>query len=260
MTDVHSEWPEAVEIINARGRFPVVLLCPHASNYIPAEYDGLGLASSQLQRHIAWDIGADGVTRRLSALLDAPAFIGTYSRLLIDLNRPLRSASSMVRRSEMTDIPGNASIPQGERERRIARIFEPYHEALAAHLDERAAARRNVVIVGIHSFTPIYHGKPRQWHAGVLFQRATRFAQATLERLRSNDTELSVGANVPYAITAEEDCGVLVYGDNIGNPALVIEIRQDLVVRPADQAAWAERLAVTLAVDVALEGPAHASS
>src|SRR5262245_12393517 len=89
-------WPEPVETLHIDGRSPIVLLCEHASSYIPPEYDGLGLGAADLERHIAWDIGAAEVTRHLSAMLDAAAFLGTYSRLMIDLNRPPGVRSSIV--------------------------------------------------------------------------------------------------------------------------------------------------------------------
>ncbi|HEY1146162.1 MAG TPA: N-formylglutamate amidohydrolase, partial [Allosphingosinicella sp.] len=119
------EWPAPVERINEEGDCPIILVCEHASNHIPAEYDGLGLAPSDLTRHIAWDIGAAAVARRLSALLGAPAFLGAYSRLLIDLNRPLDSATSIPVRSEATVIAGNHDLSPAERRRRQTMIFAP---------------------------------------------------------------------------------------------------------------------------------------
>ena len=98
----------AVEILNESGSSPVVILCEHASNFIPPEHAGLGLSPEELERHIAWDIGAAGVTRALSQLIDAPAFLGQYSRLLIDLNRPLTSPTSIVYSSEGGGIKDNA--------------------------------------------------------------------------------------------------------------------------------------------------------
>jgi predicted N-formylglutamate amidohydrolase len=246
------DWPASVEIVNAVGRSPVVLLCPHASNHIPSSYGNLGLPPSELERHIAWDIGAANVTRRLAALLDAAAFLGTYSRLLIDLNRPLDSDSSIVARSESTDIPANIGIRAEERALRTERVFQPYHESIAAHLAARRAADRPSVIVAIHSFTPTYQGVTRVWHAGVLFVSSTTFAHASMERLRASDASLNVEANVPYTVTPDTDYGVLVYGDDIGNSALEVEIRQDLIAHPEGQERWAHRLAQTLAVDVAL--------
>jgi predicted N-formylglutamate amidohydrolase len=238
--------PPPVEILAAAGHSPIVLLCEHASNYIPPEYDGLGLSAADLQRHIAWDIGAAEVTRHLSRMLDATAFLGTYSRLVIDLNRPLGVRSSIVTRSEATDIPGNASISAEERERRERLIFTPYHMAIEAHLKERSAIARKTVMVAIHSFTPVYLGNVRPWHAGILFEKGASLAEATMERLRAGDSALNVGGNVPYSVSIDEDYGLLVHGDNIGNPAMLIEIRQDLIATPDAAASWAKRLAPIL--------------
>ena len=157
---VADQWPDPVEVHAAKGRSPIVLLCEHASNYIPPEYGALGVPASELQRHIAWDIGAAQVTRHLSRLLDATAFLGTYSRLVIDLNRPLGVRSSIVARSESTDIPGNVSLSAEERARREQLIFKPHHAAIEAHLAERVAAGRKT------------HGRNPQLHTGVHGKRA----------------------------------------------------------------------------------------
>jgi predicted N-formylglutamate amidohydrolase len=243
----------AVEIINESGSSPVVLLCEHASNFIPPEYEGLGLDPAELGRHIAWDIGAAGVTRKLSHLIDAPAFLGQFSRLLIDLNRPLTSPTSIVNRSESTDIPGNASIDPAERGRRAALYFEPFHRAVERLLERRERAGRPTLIVAVHSFTPTFHGESRPWHAGIIFDKGAAFAEATLDRLRAHEVALNVGANVPYSVSPEDYYGLLEYGDHVGNPAILVEIRQDLLLRPEQQDEWAHRLAASLAVDIALE-------
>ncbi len=238
------DWPAPVEIFNAGGASAFLLLCEHAANHIPAEYDGLGLSKYDLSRHIAWDIGAAEVARRLSALIDAPAYVASYSRLLIDLNRPLAAASSIVTRSEDTDIPGNAHLDDAERARRAVRIFRPFHDAVTAHLDRCKTEGRTVRLVAVHSFTPVYRGIARPWHAGVLFDRAEAFGRAVIAGLRAPG--VIVDANVPYVSSRDEDYAVPVHGDDRGIPAILVEIRQDLIADSAGQAEWADRLAAAL--------------
>jgi predicted N-formylglutamate amidohydrolase len=236
---------EAVEVVNETGGSEIVLLCEHASNHIPREYCALGLDASQTRCHIAWDIGAAGLTRLLSRRLDAPAFLGTYSRLLMDLNRPLGSSGSIPVRSEDTDIPGNAGIDAVERERRARTIFTPYHDRVAAHLDRRTRLGRPTRILTIHSFTPVFLGVPRPWHAGVLHGEASGFALLILRGLRA-DPGLHAEANVPYAVSRDDDYAIPVHGDDRGIPAALIEIRQDLLGTEAAQEAWSVRLAMIL--------------
>jgi predicted N-formylglutamate amidohydrolase len=240
-----ADWPAAVEVCNEDGRSDVVLLCEHASNHIPADYRGLGLDQRHLARHIAWDIGAAEVARRLSARLDAPAFLGAYSRLLIDLNRPLTSGGSIPVRSEDTDIPGNAAIDDAERTRRAKLMFAPFHERVVAHLDRRKAEGRPTRIATIHSFTPVFLGTARPWHAGILYGEARGFGEAILAALQ-RERDLNVGANVPYVITREDDYAVPVHGDGRGLPAALIEMRQDLIASATGIEAWAGRLADAL--------------
>ncbi|MER8768963.1 N-formylglutamate amidohydrolase [Mesorhizobium sp. M0092] len=238
-------WLPAVEAINETGRSDIVLICEHASNHIPAEYAGLGLDSRHLQRHIAWDIGAAEVTRLLSKLLDAPAFLSSYSRLLIDLNRPLGSSGSIPVLSEDTEIPGNVGLDPEERSRRAEIMFAPFHDRVAAHLDERAKQGRATRIATIHSFTPVYLGVGRPWHAGVLYDRAIDFGQAMLAGLGAG-IGLNVAANEPYVISREGDYAIPVHGDDRGIPAVLVEIRQDLLAGRSGIEEWAHRLAAAL--------------
>lgn len=241
------DWPEAVEILNAAGCSPFVLTCEHASRHIPSEYQGLGLTEAEISRHIAWDIGAAEVTRRLSALLDAPAFLSGYSRLLIDLNRPIGAASSMPLRSENTDIPGNRDLKTDERARRADRMFHPFHGALATHLDERAREGRAALIIAIHSFTPVFKGAERPWHAGVLFSHSRDWGETLVQKLGQDG--LTVAANQPYVIDRAEDFTIPIHGEDRSLPALLIEIRQDLISDDTGVEAWAARLAGALEFD-----------
>jgi predicted N-formylglutamate amidohydrolase len=239
-----TDWPPAVEALNVDGASELVLLCEHASNHIPETYQRLGLPASELTRHIAWDPGAADVTRRLSALLDAPAYLGAYSRLLIDLNRPLASPGSIVTRSEATDIPGNFNLSAEDRMRRADTIFRPFHDRISAVLDRRQKDGRPVRLVSIHSFTPVYLGETRAWQAGVLFGEATGFGLSLVEKLRR--LGVTAGANVPYESSRDEDYAVPVHGDDRGIPAVLIEIRNDLIAGPDAVTAWADKIFMVL--------------
>ncbi len=235
----------AVTVLNETGASPYVLLCEHASNYIPGEYANLGLPAAELTRHIAWDIGAADVARLLSAALDAPLFLSGYSRLLIDCNRPLHAATSITPRSEATDIPGNRDLDLAQRADRAERYYAPFQRAVTACLDARAAESRRTIVIGVHSFTPIFLGVARPWQVGVLYADAVALGRG-LVALLARDTTLTVGDNQPYQISTDTDHTVPVYGDGRGLPAALIELRQDLIGTPEGVAAWAERLAPAL--------------
>ncbi len=239
----------AVTIVNDDGASPYVLLCEHASNYIPAQYSGLGLHGPDLLRHIAWDIGAAELSRLLSRRLDAPLFLSGYSRLLIDCNRPLLTPTSIPTRSEDTEIPGNQGLAAEERRRRAAAYFTPFHDRVAAVLDRRARSGTPTIVVGVHSFTPVFRGVSRPWQCGVLYAGAAAFGQALIARLAA-DPGLNVGDNEPYQIAAAEDYTVPVHGDQRGTMAALIEIRQDLIGTADGVDEWAQRLTPALA-DVA---------
>ena len=235
----------AVTAVNEAGSSPYVLLCEHASNVIPGAYGGLGLPPSELVRHIAWDIGAAELATALSAHLDAPLFLAGYSRLLIDCNRPPGAPTSIPLVSEATRVPGNQGVDDAERARRADSFFWPFQRRVSAHLDARRDAGRPAVVVGIHSFTPVFHGQRRPWHGGVLFRRATAFAEALLAELR--EPGLHIGANEPYSISDETDYTVPAHGEQRGLRAVLIETRQDLISDDAGVAAWSDRIGRALA-------------
>ncbi|HKS88058.1 MAG TPA: N-formylglutamate amidohydrolase, partial [Stellaceae bacterium] len=234
--------PSPVRVLRPDGASQFLLTADHAGRAIPRRLGDLGLPASELARHIAWDIGIAAVTELLSAALDAPAVLQTYSRLVIDCNRQPEWDSSIPTVSELTAIPGNAAIAPGQREARRREIFEPYHEQIAALLDVRAAAERRTVLVAMHSFTPVFKGEPRGVEVGVLYNRDARLAVIMLDLLR-REGDLQVGDNQPYAITATSDYTVPVHGEGRGLAHVEIEIRQDLIANEAGQAAWAARLA-----------------
>lgn len=244
--------PPPVRVLNADGSSPYVLLCEHASRFIPDDEKGLGLPEADLSRHIAWDIGAAQVAEALSRRLDAPLVLAGYSRLLIDLNRPVGSATSIPDVSETTVIPGNLNLSAAERARRVALYFEPYQAAVRQLLDQRIAARKPTTIVGVHSFTPVFKGVARPWHAGILYRKAQRFGLALAEALGGADQ--AIAENEPYQIEDDSDYTVPVHGEARGLDAVLVEIRQDLIADEAGCAVWASRLAQALAA-IAGTGP-----
>jgi predicted N-formylglutamate amidohydrolase len=127
----------APRIVRPRGSSRFVFFCDHASNHIPAELHDLGLPPSELARHIAWDIGAAGVTEALSEIFDAPAILSKASRLVIDCNRRLNASDLIPEVSDGTVIPGNLHLSDAAKATRIERWFHPYHNAVESILVER---------------------------------------------------------------------------------------------------------------------------
>ena len=198
---------------------------------------------SELQRHIAWDIGAAGVARRLAQELQSPLFLQRYSRLVIDCNRPLSAPDSIPTKSGGIAIPGNQQVSRLDAAERARTIFHPYHERIAALLEQR----ERYVVVSVHSFTPELYGVKRPFHAGVLYDRDTRLAAPLLELLRQ-EPDLVIGDNEPYKASRATDYAIIEYGEDRGAPYVELEVRQDLIADDAGQQLWAERLARLLRI------------
>ena len=223
----------------------LLLLCDHASNRVPDEYAGLGLPASEFVRHIAYDPGAALVTRHLARRLSAPAVLSNFSRLLIDANRGDDDPTLIMRLSDGAVVPGNASVDDGERARRIRLFHAPYHAAIEAAIDRALVLGRPPALVSIHSFTAVWRGRTRPWHAGILWDRDPRLAVPLLEALRA-DASLVVGDNEPYSGVLPNDT-MWRHGSARGLAYVLIEIRQDLIGDDAGAIAWAGRLAPILA-------------
>ena len=235
---------EAYEIIGAERASKWLVTCDHASNRVPGEIGGgsLGLCEAEMGRHIAYDIGAAGVTRHLADLLGAPAILSRFARLVIDPNRGEDDPTLIMKLYDGTIVPGNRHLGAAERERRLDTYYRPYHAAYA----ELAGRRADTIIVAIHSFTPRLNGRaPRPWHVGIL--RADwdqRLSRPLLDLLRA-EHDLCVGENQPYAGHLPGDA-IDRHALVPGRPNALIELRHDLISDPVGQRAWAERLAPLL--------------
>jgi predicted N-formylglutamate amidohydrolase len=223
---------------------PVILVCEHASRYIPEALNNLGLDDAAAREHIAWDIGALELAEQLSVKLGATLLSANYSRLLIDLNRPRHAPDSIPPQSEIYQVPGNRELDEATREYRRQCLFKPFHARLQTLIDERIAQGLPVRVVGIHSFTPVYYGQPRSLEIGVLFGQAKDYAQRVLDGL--GEHSLSAAGNQPYKIDPLGDMTVPVHGDARGLESVLIEVRNDLLRSPDAVSRWAELLAPLL--------------
>jgi predicted N-formylglutamate amidohydrolase len=217
-----------------------VILIDHASNRIPSEYADLGLPEAELERHIAYDIGAGALARLLAERFHAPALLTNFSRLVIDANRGEDDPTLIMRLSDGAVIPGNACVDAAERERRLARFHRPYHSAIERLLDAMTAAGRPPAILSIHSYTPVWKGARRPWHAGILWDRDPRFAEPLLEALQA-EHGLRVGDNEPYSGALKNDT-MHRHGTGRGLAHALLEVRNDLIAAPAGVLEWADRL------------------
>ncbi|MEL6476768.1 MAG: N-formylglutamate amidohydrolase [Pseudomonadota bacterium] len=226
-----------------------ILLADHAANGVPEGLD-LGLPAEDMARHIAWDVGARGVTLELAARLQAPAVLSTYSRLVIDPNRGEDDPTLVMRLYDGSVIPGNRRVDQAEIARRVETLYRPYHAAITAEIDAALAAGLHPYLLSIHSFTQQLRGRaPRPWHIGLLWDRDRRLVDPLLAAL-AEDSDLCIGENEPYTGQLAGDC-MWRHGTARGLPHVLIEIRNDLISAPEGQVAWAARLAPKIARAVA---------
>ncbi len=227
---------EAVEFRSRDGDSPILIVCEHASNFIPPEFEGLGLSQSLLESHIAWDPGAAHVATELSEILNAQCVLGKVSRLVYDCNRPPEAHDAMPARSEIYDIPGNLNLGNDDRIFRIQNIYEPFQDCL-----EKAAARSSALIT-IHSFTPVYNGISRDVEIGVLHDQDAALAEAMMMSCREFTNHV-VKRNEPYGPEHGVTHTLKKHGLENAIPNVMIEIRNDLIETEVACQKMAEMLA-----------------
>lgn len=247
--------PPAFQHFNRAGRAPLLLLCDHAGNAVPRRLNRLGVTAKLLRdSHTAWDIGAGAVTRALAERLDAPALLGCYSRLVIDLNRPIGDPTSIPEVSDGIVIPGNQNLSDAAAERRAAELFWPYHQAISNTIAQEWRHGPAPVVVVVHSFTPQFGGQYRPWQLGILWNHDPRLSAPLLDWLRRHHPELCLGDNQPYSgreigFTLDQHAAAA------GLAHVALELRQDLIADAAGQARWAELIGTALAAVLAAAGP-----
>lgn len=223
----------------------LLLTADHARRDLPAEYGSLGLGQSEFERHIAYDIGVEELSRQLAVKLDAPAVMGGFSRLLIDPNRGEDDPTLIMQLSDGAVIPGNYPMTPVERERRLDHFYRPYHGAVASVSTKIASASGKApFIVAIHSFTPNWRGQDRPWHIGLLWDSDPRATIPLLSMLRG-EPGLIVGDNEPYNGALKNDA-MYRHATSRGYAHVLIEVRQDLIAEKSGATEWAERLAPML--------------
>ncbi len=234
---------KAFDAVNTGADPRFLIVCDHASNASPPGYGTLGLPAEEFERHIAYDIGVDGLVRALAKRLDCPAILSCFSRLIIDPNRGEDDPTLIMKLSDGAIIPGNRQVDDTETEKRLNLCHRPYHDAIDSAIKRsEAEIGRGPIVISIHSFTPQLQGRsPRPWHLGVLYDWDLETANTLLAQFRS-ESDLCVGDNEPYTGKLKGDC-MWRHATQRRLPHALLEVRNDLIETQENQEAWASRLA-----------------
>ena len=251
LTDI--DFGEVVHVARPASPSSVLVVCEHASNRVPDGLDGLGLSDAVLASHVAWDPGALPVARRMAQRLGAGLVSGGVSRLVYDCNRPPEADSAIAERSEVHDIPGNRGLSDMQRRQRVDRVYHAFHAALGAEIARQAETL--ALLVTVHSFTPVYHGRPRDVEIGILHGRDARFASAMMAQIPENPAFVT-RLNEPYSAADGVAHTLDRQGAANGLPSVMIEVRNDLIQTRDAQERVADHLAdwVSSTLDALTDG------
>ena len=248
--------PAPYAILQENGAAAALVVCDHASRAIPKSLNRLGLPELATWQHVAWDIGAGELARGLAAMLDAPAVLAGYSRLVVDCNRRPDDPDAFRQVSDGWEIPGNAALDDDARRRRLAACFDPYHDCIAALLAGLERRSPRPLLVSVHTFTPLLNGRQRPWHVGVLWDHDEPSARRLLAGLRRHP-EIVVGDNEPYSGKHPSDFTIDHHAERAGLPHVCIEVRQDQFESAAGTERWVRILGGVLVEMMADRAPAR---
>lgn len=232
-------------IYNKNDQNNIILLCDHASHFIPKKYNKLGLSLKDIKRHIGWDIGALKLAKKISKKINATLIYSGYSRLLVDCNRPLKAKEAFTQKSEDTIVPGNINIKKKEKNLRAKKYYFPYHNQIKKIIENKIKIKCIPIIVSIHSFTPKYLNKIRPWHIGLLFINDKRLTTHFSKEIKKNK-KLVLGLNQPYKMGLEGDFTIPFFAEINGLPYVLIEMRQDLLIKKETIFYWSNLISKIL--------------
>ncbi|MBO9479003.1 N-formylglutamate amidohydrolase [Shimia sp. R11_0] len=236
---------EAVDVVGSVAPCDVMFVCEHASNHFPDEFGDLGLSDDAKISHVAWDPGALALTKELASRFEATYVAGAVSRLLYDCNRPPEAESAIPTRSEIFDIPGNEGLDTAARTARVEQIYKPFRAAT----EQTMEMVHPKALVTVHSFTPVFHGKPRAVEIGILHDRDTRLADAMLTAMKG--AEFNVQRNEPYGPEHGVTHSLKTYALPSKTPNVMLEVRNDLLREPEAIAKMADTIADALRAGLA---------
>jgi len=218
-----------------------LIICDHSSNAIPLSYKNLGISNKDLESHIAYDLGASDLASILSESLNCTLIMANFSRLLIDPNRGIDDPTLIPKLSEGKIIDGNLKISASskdiERNKRINNFYLPYHEKINEFINDSIRGNKVPKIISIHSFTPVWKGKNRKIEVGILWDKDDRLSNIFLNSLK----DVKIGNNLPYNGRLKNDT-LYKHASSNGIPHVLIEIRQDLLIKNKDRLHWAQKI------------------
>ncbi len=221
---------EVVELFNPNGKAPIVLICEHASKYIPESLSGLGMTKEGLESHAAWDIGAYELACQLSKLIDAPLIASRISRLVYDCNRSPESKAGTPSKSEIYDVLGNQDLTDSEYQSRVDEVYIPFHKMVSQTIENKAS---HPAIITIHSFTPVYFGETRKLEIGILHDEDDRLAKPLMQYAREY-TKFKAAFNSPYGVSDNVMHTVNKHAAEKNLLNVMIEVKNDLLQSSSD--------------------------
>lgn len=178
----------------------LVISCEHGGNTVPAKYAPLfATARDALNSHRGYDPGSLELGRHFAKKFAAPIVATTVTRLLIEVNRTIGHKSLFSEWSAQLDADARQVL--------IKTYYEPHRNSVEEKIRKWIDAKRRVVHLSMHTFTPVLNGETRRADVGLLFdpQRPgeTKLCRQWQQQLETTRPDLVVRRNYPYRGAAD---------------------------------------------------------
>lgn len=224
---------------------PFIITCEHASARVPAPLRTTESDRAWLNSHWGHDIGARTISRELVRLTGSRGVFSRFSRLVCDANRAPEQADFIRTDTEGYPLSFNRAVSPEERARRITTYFEPYHAAVDEEVQRRVLdSAGDVVLLSVHSFTPVWNHRVRPMDVGVLYADHAPVAERLVTELRREGLETA--SNKPYSGMEGLIYAAARHGQRHRIVYLELEINQSLCCTPARAIKIARRVAAAV--------------
>lgn len=209
----------------------IILTCEHAGYEIPAFLkDKITISKEKLLSHEGWDAGAFEVCEHLQKQYKAKVFSNHTTRLVIDYNRNLKNKAIKASTQKL--------ISQTELDRLIS-DYSKYRYKISKEVETALAKGQRLLVISVHSFTPIFKGKTRSTEIGILYRNQIEKEVLLAQNIKSNlsNTNFKIHFNRPYRGNTDCFLNDLLdqYVDNERVNGLFLEFNQKLLKKESSK-------------------------
>lgn len=237
--------------LNSHKFSSLILLGEHAGFGIPESYYNMGVDPLVFRRdpNFRGDKGTRRILFQIGRELELPVIMGRQSRVLVDLNRSVDHPQLFCETQHGVDIPTNIGISELEKQHRLDRYYWPFHDKVDEQVAKNLAAKGELSLLTIHSYTPEVAQKVMgesardftEMDVGILYTKESALLEK-IDAFLQTETGYSFAHNYPYDLKKLQSGSIEMHQRQAGVSGLALEINVNKLLSVRDQDTWADTL------------------